>query len=157
MTLGSKKRKNMPQPKTIRVAAAILMNEEGEIFSAERAYGDLKGKWEFPGGKIEPGETPEQAIRREIQEELSTQIEVERFFCNVQYDYPTFHLDMDVFLCKVETGSLTTAQGIHMGKRFLPLKRLNEEDWCPADALVVKKILQEGIQSADGMKLAERR
>lgn len=145
MTWESKKRKNMPQLKSIRVVAAILKNEKGEIFSAERAYGDLKGKWEFPGGKIEPGETPEQAIKREIQEELSAQIEVERFFCNVQYDYPTFHLDMDVFLCQVQKGSLQTEQGIHMGKRFVSLQHLVEEDWCPADAFVVKKILKEGI------------
>ena len=84
----------MEKLKSIRVVACILSNEKGEVFSAERAYGDLKGKWEFPGGKIEPGETPEQAIKREIKEELNTDIAVKRFFCNVQYDYPSFHLDI---------------------------------------------------------------
>ena len=135
----------MEKLKSIRVVACILSNEKGEVFSAERAYGDLKGKWELPGGKIEPGETPEQAIKREIKEELNTDIAVKRFFCNVQYDYPSFHLDMDVFLCEVEQGSLQTEAGIHLAKRFKRIEELNQEDWCPADALVVKKIVEEGL------------
>lgn len=135
----------MPKLKTIRVVAAILQNEKGEVFSAERAYGELQGKWEFPGGKIEPGETGEQAIVREIKEELNTEIEVKRFYCNVQYDYPAFHLDMDVFLCAVKNGSLETEEGIHLAKCFKHVKDLSQEDWCPADALVVAKILKEGI------------
>lgn len=135
----------MEKLKTIRVVAAILLNEKGEIFSAERAYGELKGKWEFPGGKIEKGETPEQAIVREIKEELGASILVKRFYCNINYDYPTFHLDMDVFLCEVLEGSLQTQEGIHMGKCFTPIEKLRQEDWCPADALVVSKMLKDGI------------
>lgn len=135
----------MEKLKTIRVVAAILLNDKGEVFSAERAYGELKGKWEFPGGKIEQGETPEQAIVREIQEELGTSISVKRFYCNVKYDYPTFHLDMDVFLCDIIKGSLRIEEGIHMGQRFTPVDNLRQEDWCPADALVVSKILEEGL------------
>ncbi len=135
----------MEKLKTIRVVAAILLNDKGEVFSAERAYGELKGKWEFPGGKIEQGETPEQAIVREIQEELGTSISVKRFYCNVKYDYPTFHLDMDVFLCDIIKGSLRIEEGIHMGQCFTPIDSLRQEDWCPADALVVSKILEEGL------------
>lgn len=135
----------MEKLKTIRVVAAILLNDKGEVFSAERAYGELKGKWEFPGGKIEQGETPEQAIVREIQEELGTSVSVKRFYCNVKYDYPTFHLDMDVFLCDIIKGSLRIEEGIHMGQCFTPIDNLRQGDWCPADALVVSKILEEGL------------
>ena len=131
--------------KTIRVVAAIIINEKGEIFSAERAYGELKRKWEFPGGKIEAGETPEQALVREIKEELDTEITVERFFCNVQWDYPTFHLDMDAFICRVETGRLQIEEGTHMSKQFKSIDKLQQEDWCPADSFIVEKILCNGI------------
>lgn len=88
----------------------------GQIGLAERAYGDLKGKWEFPGGKIEAGETPKHVLIREIKEELNTGITVERFFCNVQWGYPTFHLDMDAFICRVKNGQLQIEEGTHMGK-----------------------------------------
>ncbi len=135
----------MTKHKTIRVVAAIIINAKGEIFSAERAYGDLKGKWEFPGGKMEAGETPEQALIREIKEELNTEVTVERFFCNVQWDYPTFHLDMDAFICHVKNGQLQIEEGTHMGKQFTPINKLRQEDWCPADSLIVEKILREGI------------
>ncbi len=135
----------MEKLKSIRVVAAILLNEKNEVFSAERGYGELKGKWEFPGGKIEEGESPEQAIVREIKEELGASISVKRFYCNVEYDYPTFHLDMDVFLCEVEEGSLQIEEGIHMGQCFTPIEKLRQEDWCPADALIVNKIIEEGL------------
>ena len=130
----------------IKVVAALI-EKNGKYLIARRSTGssDVLGKWEFPGGKIEPGETPEQAIKREIKEELNTDIAVKRFFCNVQYDYPSFHLDMDVFLCEVEQGSLQTEAGIHLAKRFKRIEELNQEDWCPADALVVKKIVEEGL------------
>lgn len=133
----------MRKLKTIRVVAAIIRNDKGEIFSAERAYGELKGKWEFPGGKIEAGETPKQALIREIKEELNTEITVERFFYNVQWDYPTFHLDMDAFICRVKNGQLEIEEGTYMGKQFTPINKLRQEDWCPADSVIVEKFIHE--------------
>lgn len=86
--------------KTIRVVAAIIFNQ-GKVFATQRGYGEFKDGWEFPGGKIEPGETPEEAIKREIKEELDTEIEIVKFLDTVEYDYPKFHLSMDCFMCKV--------------------------------------------------------
>lgn len=114
----------MTKLKTPRVVAAIIINEKGEIFSAERVYGDLKGKWEFPGRKIEAGETPKQALIREIEEKLNTEIMVGRFFCNVQWDYPTFHLDMDGFICHVKNGQLQIEEGTYMSMQFTPINKL---------------------------------
>lgn len=130
--------------KTIKVVAAIILNDKGEVFSAKRDYGFLKGKWEFPGGKIKEGETDEDALKREIKEELLTDIEVNRFYRNVKYEYPDFHLDRNCYLCKIKNGWLTTILGIHSEEAFHSLKDLKEEDWCPADQLIVNKILQEG-------------
>lgn len=127
--------------KNIKVVAAVILNGD-KIFSAERAYGFLKGKWEFPGGKVKEGETPEYALKREIQEELNTTISVDSFFMNVAYDYPDFHLDMDVFLCHTLEGALQIEKGIHEGSSFLSIDDLREEEWCPADALVVKEIMK---------------
>ena len=90
--------------KTIRVVAAIIV-ENGRVFATQRGYGDFKDGWEFPGGKIEAGESPEQALVREIREELDTEIRVERLLRTVEWDYPTFHLSMDCFICKIESGS----------------------------------------------------
>jgi 8-oxo-dGTP diphosphatase len=125
--------------KRTRVVATILQKDD-KIFAAQRAYGFLKGKWEFPGGKIEAGETPEQALIREIKEELDTDITVDSFFMNVQYEYPEFILDMDVFLCHVKTGRLEIEQGIHMAEAWLTKADLQEEDWCPADQMIVSKL-----------------
>jgi 8-oxo-dGTP diphosphatase len=116
------------------------MQKGDTIFAAQRAYGFLKGKWEFPGGKIEAGETPEQALAREIKEELDTEIVVDSFFMNVVYEYPEFILDMDVFLCHVSKGRLEIEQGIHMAEAWLKKSELQEEDWCPADQMIVAKI-----------------
>ena len=130
---------NIPAvPKTIRVVAALIEKDDC-IFAAKRAYGFLKGRWEFPGGKIEAGESGEQAIIREIQEELDTIIAVDGFFMNVQYDYPEFHLDMDVYRCHIVKGRLELNPEIHGEEATLPISSLLEEPWCPADLLVVEK------------------
>jgi 8-oxo-dGTP diphosphatase len=125
--------------KRIRVVAAIIRNG-GKIFCAQRAYGFLKGKWEFPGGKIEQGETPEKALIREIKEELDTQIVVDDFVMNVVYEYPAFILDMDAFNAHVKTGRLVIEEGIHSAEAWLDVASLQEEDWCPADQAIVAKI-----------------
>jgi 8-oxo-dGTP diphosphatase len=125
-----------PTKKRIRVVAAIIHNGD-KIFCAQRAYGFLKGKWEFPGGKIEPGETPAEALIREIKEELDTTIVVDSFAMNVVYEYPEFILDMDAFNVHVETGRLEIEQGIHSAEAWLDVSSLQIEDWCPADQRIV--------------------
>lgn len=128
------------QRKTIRVVASIIMSD-GMVFAAKRDYGELKGYWEFPGGKIEEGESPKEALKREIEEELGTEIEVGEFFMNEQYDYPSFHLDMDVFFCKVIDGSLVAEKGIHEDCGFIALDGIVEKKWCPADREIATKLL----------------
>jgi len=137
MTSESKKQ----EKKTIRVAAAVIRNGD-KVFCAQRAYGFLKGKWEFPGGKIEQGETPEEAIVREIKEELDTVIKVDGFFANVKYEYSDFVLDMDCFECRVVSGRLGVEKPIHSAEKWVNPKRTKIETWCPADRLVVTKFEQ---------------
>lgn len=120
--------------KTVHVVAALIINQD-KVFATQRGYGEFKDGWEFPGGKIEPGETPEQAIKREIQEELATEIRVEKPLTTVEYDYPTFHLSMECFLCKVEKGNLTLLE--HEAARWLSYDELDNVDWLPADRIVV--------------------
>lgn len=129
-----------PNNKTIRVVAAIIRKED-KVFSAQRGYGDLKGKWEFPGGKIEAKETPEEAIIREIKEELGTDIAVDSFFMNVKHEYPTFNLDMDVFLCHVLRGRLEVEEGIHLAEAYFTKEEMLKQDYCPADRKIVAEIL----------------
>jgi len=129
-----------PNLKTLRVVAAIIRDGD-YIFSAERDYGFLKGKWEFPGGKIKEGETPEEALVREIKEELDTTIVVDSFFMNIIYNYPDFTLDMDVFNCHVKQGKLVVEKGIHSDSSWKKISELKAEDWCPADALIVSKLI----------------
>lgn len=120
--------------KTVNVVAALIINQD-KVFATQRGYGEFKDGWEFPGGKIEPGETPEQALKREIQEELATEIRVEQPLITVEYDYPTFHLSMQCFLCKVERGNLTLLE--HEAAKWLSYDELNSVDWLPADQVVV--------------------
>ena len=124
--------------KQIEVVAAIIHDEERRIFATQRGYGDYKDGWEFPGGKMEPGESPEEALRREIWEELETKIVVERLIQTVDYDYPKFHLTMHCFWCHIESGSLTLKE--HEAAKWLSIENLNTVDWLPADKIVVNKL-----------------
>ena len=123
--------------KTIEVAAAIITHN-GRVFATQRGYGEFKDGWEFPGGKMEPGETPQQALVREIQEELDTEIEVGELVETVEYDYPGFHLTMHCFLCTVRSGALVLKE--HEAARWLTREELNDVDWLPADVKVVEKL-----------------
>ena len=131
--------------KMIKVVAAVIqsVDEQGTpvVFATQRGYGDYKDWWEFPGGKVESGETPKEALVREIREELDAEIEVERFLTTVEYDYPAFHLSMDCFWCSLKNGHLTLLE--HEAARWLPLENLWQVDWLPADVQVVKAILAE--------------
>ncbi|MCR4843007.1 MAG: (deoxy)nucleoside triphosphate pyrophosphohydrolase [Eubacterium sp.] len=128
--------------KTIRVVAAVIKaeNEAGEpiIFATQRGYGDFKGGWEFPGGKIEEGETPQQALKREIMEELDTEISVGELIETVEYDYPTFHLSMDCFWSEIVRGDLVLKE--HEAARWLTGTELNDVDWLPADITLIEII-----------------
>ena len=121
--------------KQIEVVAAIIHDDEGRIFATQRGYGDYKDGWEFPGGKMEPGESPEEALKREIWEELETRIVIERLVKIVEYDYPQFHLKMHCFWCQVESGSLTLKE--HEAARWLTKEQLGSVDWLPADLEVI--------------------
>lgn len=125
--------------KTIKVVAAIIICED-RVFATQRGYGEFKGGWEFPGGKIEPGETPQQALVREIKEELDTDIEVGELLDTVEYDYPEFHLSMDCFLCKVISGDLILKE--HQAAKWLKKGELNSVDWLPADLGLIWKIAE---------------
>ena len=120
--------------KTIRVVAAIIL-KDGKIFATQRGYGAYKDYWEFPGGKIEEGETPEQALIREIREELATTVQIERFLTTVEYDYPEFHLSMDCFICAIVQGELDLLE--HESACWLSPDQLRDIDWLPADLMVV--------------------
>lgn len=128
--------------KTIRVVAAITkaVNKNGEtiIFATQRGYGELKGGWEFPGGKIEEGETPQEALRREIMEELETEIIVGELIDTIEYDYPTFHLSMDCFWAEIISGDLVLKE--HEAAKWLTKEELGDVDWLPADITLIEKI-----------------
>lgn len=128
--------------KTVRVVAAVIRarNESGEpiIFATERGYGEFKGGWEFPGGKIEPGETPEEALKREILEELDTEIRVGELIDTIEYDYPAFHLSMDCFLCEIIRGDLVLKE--HEAARWLTGETLESVDWLPADLTIIDRV-----------------
>jgi len=121
--------------KKIRVAAAVIC-KDNKIFATQRGYGEFKDGWEFPGGKLEPGETPEQALVREIKEELDTEIEVGEHLITVEHDYPEFHLSMDCFLCKVKEGELILKE--HEAAKWLSTDELDSVNWLPADVKVVE-------------------
>lgn len=123
--------------KTIRVVAAVI-RKNNRIFATQRGYGEFKDGWEFPGGKIEPGEMPRQALVREIREELDTEINVGELIETIEYDYPTFHLSMDCFWCTVVEGSLELKE--HEAARWLDRENLYSVDWLPADTGLIAKI-----------------
>ena len=124
--------------KHIEVVAAIIHDEKGRIFATQRGYGDYKDWWEFPGGKMEPGEMPEEALMREIWEELETRIRVERLVQTVEWDYPAFHLIMHCYLCHVESGHLELKE--HEAAKWLRKEELESVNWLPADEAVVKRL-----------------
>ena len=128
--------------KTIEVVAAII-EHEGKILATQRGYGEFQGGWEFPGGKVEAGETPEEAIVREIQEELSATIEVDRFVTTVDYDYDTFHLTMHCYLAHVAQGHLQLLE--HSAAKWVSAETIDEPAWLPADIAVVEAIKSKGI------------
>lgn len=128
--------------KYVRVVAAVIRskNENGEpiIFATQRGYGEYKDGWEFPGGKIEEGETPQDALVREIKEELDTEIVVEDLIDTIEYDYPTFHLSMDCFFCKLLSGNLVLKE--HEAAKWLTKEQLDSVDWLPADITLIDKL-----------------
>lgn len=129
------------QMKTIKVVAAIIcddIKEKNKIFATARGYGELKGGWEFPGGKVEPGETSQQALIREIIEELDTEIKVGELIGTVEYNYPTFHLSMDCFWAEVKAGHLELKEA--EAAKWLTKDQLDSVTWLPADILLIDQI-----------------
>ena len=124
--------------KKIEVVAAIIHDSEGRIFATQRGYGDYKDWWEFPGGKMEAGETPEEALKREIWEELETRIVIERIVETVEWDYPQFHLTMHCYLCRVDSGHLELKE--HEAARWLGRDELESVNWLPADWELVRRL-----------------
>jgi 8-oxo-dGTP diphosphatase len=126
--------------KTIEVVAAIIRKED-KIFATQRGYGDFKDWWEFPGGKMEVGETPEQALTREIEEELSTEIRIEKFLHTVEFDYPNFHLTMHCYICTLASDALHLNE--HEAARWLSIGEFYSVKWLPADEELLPMIIQE--------------
>ena len=137
--------------KTIRVVAAVIraVNNENKpvIFATQRGYGEFKGGWEFPGGKIESGETPQQALKREIMEELDTEIAVGELIDTIEYDYPNFHLSMDCFWCEIIRGELILKEA--EDAKWLTREHLADVEWLPADVTLIEKIGEALYQTKD--------
>ena len=131
--------------KTIRVVAAVIkaVNKNGDpvVFATQRGYGNFKDRWEFPGGKIEEGETPQAALKREIREELDTEISVGELIDTIEYDYPAFHLSMNCFWCEILKGDLILKE--HEAARWLDKKSIEDVDWLPADVTLIEKVKKE--------------
>lgn len=128
--------------KTIDVVAAIIVKGT-EILATQRVYGEFEGGWEFPGGKVEQGETPEEAIVREIHEELNARISVQRFLTQVEHDYPTFHLSMKCFICTLDDPSFQLLE--HHAAKWLDMQHIDTVDWLPADIKVVAALKQHQL------------
>ena len=129
--------------KQVTVSGAVILRtnpetNQKEIFATQRGYGDYKDGWEIPGGKLEPGETPEECIVREIREELATEVRAERILGVVDYDYPTFHLTMHCILCTIVSGKLQLLE--HEAAKWVNKETLRSVDWLPADRLILDKI-----------------
>ena len=120
---------------------AAVIREGGRVFATQRGYGPFKDGWEFPGGKIEPGETPEQALAREIREELRTEVEVGEKLAQVEYDYPDFHLSMGCYLCEILSGRLTLLE--HESARWLTPGELDSVEWLPADKALIESLKEQ--------------
>ena len=120
--------------KTIEVVAAII-HHDGAYFATQRGYGEFEGMWEFPGGKIEPGESREDALKREIQEELGVDIYIKELLCTTEYDYPTFHLTMHCYLCSVASGEIELRE--HKSAQWLTAETLDSVEWLPADEKII--------------------
>ena len=129
--------------KRIEVVAAIIRKDD-KIFATQRGYGEWKDWWEFPGGKMEVGETPEEALVREIHEELSAEISVDEFLCTVEYDYPQFHLTMHCYLCSLKTDSLHLNE--HEAARWLKNNELDSVKWLPADKIIVEQLIVTNVK-----------
>ena len=127
--------------KQVEVVAAIIRDSNGRVFATQRGYGDWKDWWEFPGGKTEPGETPEEALKREIREELSAEISADKFLCTVDYDYPVFHLTMHCFLCSLLSEAMHLNE--HEAARWLRKEELNSIKWLPADRQILETLKKE--------------
>ncbi len=123
--------------KTINVVAAVMI-KDGRVFATQRGYGEFKDGWEFPGGKIEPGESPQEALRREIREELETDIRVGELIDTIEYDYPAFHLSMQCYACSILSGKLHLIE--HEAARWLTASELDSVAWLPADITLIPKI-----------------
>lgn len=134
----------MDKPKNIEVVAAIIC-DGSKIFATQRGYGEWKDWWEFPGGKMETGETPEEALRREIREELAIEIAVGELLTTIDYDYPKFHLTMHCYICKVIDGNLTLLE--HEDARWLTCESLNTVKWVPADLQIINILISTRIQN----------
>ena len=129
--------------KHIEVVAAIIRKRD-KIFATQRGYGEWKDWWEFPGGKMEAGETPEEALVREIREELSAEISVDQFLCTVEYDYPQFHLTMHCYICSLLTESLHLNE--HEAARWLKNNELDSVKWLPADKIIVEQLIVTNVK-----------
>ena len=123
--------------KVIEVVAAIIQRD-GAYFATQRGYGEFEGMWEFPGGKIEPGESRESALTREIQEELGIDITIDKFLCTTDYDYPSFHLTMHCYLCSVVSGVIELRE--HRSARWLTTETLDSVQWLPADKYIIEEL-----------------
>ncbi len=127
----------MSSRKVIKVVAAVI-RRDGKVFATQRGYGDYRDWWEFPGGKVEEGETPEEALVREIHEELDADITVDEYITTVEYDYPDFHLSMDCYWCSLKTEHLALLE--HEAAKWLSIDDLDQVNWLPADVLAVNAI-----------------